>query len=41
MALYKSAFQRGYNLEKIKDPVEFRKLFPKSKLMNFQFELPL
>ena len=41
LALYKSAYQRGYNLEKIKDPEKFKKLFPKEKLMNFQFELPL
>lgn len=40
-ALYKSAYQRGYNLQEIKDPLKFKKLFPKDKLMSLQFELPL
>tara|TARA_B100000795_G_C22773484_1_gene428949 strand:+ start:750 stop:1424 length:675 start_codon:yes stop_codon:yes gene_type:complete len=38
-ALYKSALLRGYDLDGIKDPTIFKKLFPKEKLISFQLEL--
>ena len=37
-ALFKAANHRGFNLEEIKDPKKFRKMFPKEKLINFQME---
>jgi hypothetical protein len=38
-ALYKAALLREYNLDEIKDPKVFKKLFPKEQLLNFQLEL--
>ena len=37
-ALFKAASHRDFNLEEIKDPKKFRKMFPKEKLINFQME---
>jgi len=39
-ALYSSAFERGFNLNEIRDPKKFKQLFPRDKLINFQLELP-
>ena len=40
-ALYCSAQARGFNLDDVKDPSKFKKLFPRERLEAFQPELPL